>query len=559
MEVGGTSGSSDALTIALRQERQKARAQRGHQAVKRDGAPRAHRQSQRNKSRTRVIKDGVEKARRNKSAILDEEQDSFGASFVKQSTPTKRTFSRKDEISPGGTIATGSEMSDEDKPEDSRKGRMPRLRSSRARQGVGFMKTLLRKTRSSRVPRPVETALPNGTFAILREPDVHSIDTLTVRHRNTKKPKSLPGDSDDPAILMKRARRYKKKAKRLLEQTKATDCEKGSAKIKDERVVEALARKSYRYAAESRRLFDLVRQKIDSEASDVESYDSERPASIVQKPERRQYNSQKKSSENMVYSPPMWDEDDTIQTMHTSFSEKVERDEHRRKWKELELFSAADFFGPMACGKGAELGQQYAHEAKIIVHSLQHVGSTSGDTISVMSPETVVSNETTASESALRLEHAQRMKELELFSASNVIESWNLWMRSFWTCRATTQAVNIDDDDVNRSLDGESRRGESVQTRAFCGPTILEDDVLNDDDMIIERRRYNHFMEVEDSSSCDEDESGSFSCDSDVDSSDQSQDESHSEDESGCGSSNESDDESKGPRRGVFGLLFDKY
>lgn len=560
MEAIGTSGSSDALTIALRQERQKAKAQRGHHAVE-PGAAR-HRHSGKKKSRSKVIKDGVEKARRNKSAMLDANQDRHGASFAMQSTPTKRTNSRKEEISPGGTMTTGSEMSEEDKPEDSSKGKVARNRSPRATQGVGFMKTFFRKTKPSRVPSTVETTSPAAPSATLRDPDVQSIDTPTVRHRNTKKPKSLPGDSDDPAILIKRARRYKKKAKRLLEQATAMGGEKGHAK-KDARVVEALARKSYRYAAESRRLSELIRLKLDSVASEVESHDSESDASIVQNQERRQPNSKKKSSENEAYSPPVWDEDDTIQTIHTSFSEKVERDEHRRKWKEFELFGATDLFGPMACGRGVELGQQYAHEAKIIVHSLRDVRSMSGDNMSVMSPDTVKSDETTASEAALRREHNQKMKELELFSASNMMESWNVWVQSFWTRKATTPATQFDDDDdANRSLDGDSRQGEARRIGGLCGPTMLEDDVLNDDDMIIERRRYNHFMEDEDSSSdadghtssSDEDDSGSGSGECEVDSDDESED-----GKSGSESSDESDDESKRSRRGVFGLIFDKY
>ncbi len=35
------------------------------------------------------------------------------------------------------------------------------------------------KTGLSRVLRPPKTALPNGTFAILQEPNVHPIDTFT--------------------------------------------------------------------------------------------------------------------------------------------------------------------------------------------------------------------------------------------------------------------------------------------------------------------------------------------------------------------------------------------
>ena len=66
-----TSGSSDALTIALRQERHKARPQR-KQTIEPDSAPRTHHRSHRKKGRSRDINDDVERAYRNQSIVLDD-------------------------------------------------------------------------------------------------------------------------------------------------------------------------------------------------------------------------------------------------------------------------------------------------------------------------------------------------------------------------------------------------------------------------------------------------------------------------------------------------------
>ena len=481
-------------------------------------------------------------------------------------------------------MTTGSEASDEDKPEEYSKGRIPRVLSTKARQGVGFMKTYFRKSRSHRVPRSAEAVLPNGKHSILREPDVHSIGTLTVRHRNTKKPRSLPGDSDDPAILLKRARRYKKKAKRLLDQAVAAHAAEGRPQKKDARDIEALARKSYRYAAESRRVYDLARKKMDlislkdAETAGASSQVIRSSNSVGQNSVRRRPDSKKTSSEEVGYSPSVKDDDDSIFSELTSFSQKVERDERRRKLKELELFGAADF-GPLTCGKSDELGQQYAQEANIIVHSLRDVESITGDNISVMSPGSVHSDETTLSEAAAQLEHERKMKELELFTASDVMLSWNSWVQSFWTGKTAMQAIKEEERDTSHcSLDEESHKGGSLPMRGLCGPNILEDDVLGDNDTAAENLQYTESMAFEDDlsgaydhfTSGDEEDDSSCSVETEVASDDGSEDESEDDSDNGSGSESgsgssaaDSDDESEddtryGHRRGVFSLLFDK-
>lgn len=500
LEVVSTFGSSDVLTFMIMQENEKTFSTRDL-SVESSHAT----QVQPTKiARSKVIKDGAEKPHRNKSAM----NNGVKSGIFVSSPAVKRTNSGTHSSSPGGT-ASGSEVSvaEEERPENQCREKLPRSLSMRARRGVDLMKNFLRKAKSQRVPRNIDAV---GTDAILRDLDLQSINssgTRTVRHSNTKKIKRAAGDSDPPAILLKRAGRYKKKAQRLLREAGAIDTQrKRVSKKLDTRDIEALARKAFRYAAESRRLFDLAYIKRAKEllensaaATTAEAgvnYPDD--ASLMSGPEKSERSKMALEStekpptpSKVEYTASTIDDDDTVATMHTTFSQKVERDEHRRKMKELELFENFHF-GPMVCGSGGGLGSQYADETKRIVHSLHDTPVYAADNLSIMTPLSIKSSETTESERVIRQAHLKKMKELELFSLSTPAEMWKEWLKSFSTKkfeRAVAPNTNrvdsiLDDDDDNYSDD--SSRDESVEEPfgGLCSPVKYEE--LFADDLLEE-------------------------------------------------------------------------
>jgi hypothetical protein len=502
LEVVSTFGSSDELNFMIMQEKEKTIA-KGDQTVE---SSRTSQDQTATIVRSKVIKDGAEKPHRNKSAMNKGVKSGCIAPFFASSPSAKRTNSGTHSSSPGGT-ASGSEVSvsEEDRPENTHKEKLPRSLSMRARRGVDLMKNFLRKARSQRVPRNIEAV---GTDAILRDLDLQSINstgTRTVRHSNTKKIKRAAGDSDPPAILLKRAGRYKKKAQRLLREAGAIDSErKRVSKKLDTRDIEALARKAFRYAAESRRLFDLAYIKRAKELLE-QSPSATTSEPCVNYPEdasvmsgttkseksKTAFESGKKTPDKVECTASMIDDDDTVVTVHTTFSQKVERDEHKRKMKELELFENF-YFGPIVCGSGGGLGLQYTDETKRIVHSLHDTSVYAGDNLSIMTPVSIKSSETTESERVARKEHLKKMKELELFSLSTPAEMWKEWLQSFSTKKyeravaPNTSRVDsiLDDEDDNYSEDSSLEESVEASFGGLCSHVKYED--LFADDLLEE-------------------------------------------------------------------------
>ena len=596
MEVVATSDSSDELTYMLMKEKKKAKAFRKHTA---------NPASNRRTIRSKVIKDGFETAHRNRTALNDEDSDvEMQYVLTELMTPVRPTRSSNgaEGSSPGGTATTGSEESvsevdKEDTFENSTQLKPQRSLSRRAKQRVSSMKTFFRKTKLSRVPRRIETrnATAAGAGEILRDLDGDSLlstTSHTVRHRNTggkKNTTTAYGDDDATVAILKRATRYKKKAQRLLREANSKENdEKETSERKDSRDTEAEARKAYRYAAESRRLYDIVGSSVKIEATAMVE-NSATPSrsspllnfsdmsvmsgmtgkgSITSSPNVNvpvnEKGSASKRAERSRYSTSMFDEEDTV-TAQTTFSQKVDRDEHKRKMKELELFRKNEL-RQFSCAREDGLGSHYAAETERIIDSLDTADIS--DNASVMTFMTVMSTETTASEHVTRKEHQTKMQELELFSASNM---WSSMIQSFSAKKVAEKPIpaavgketkkKVEKEKMEGIVedfyeDDESSDGdvESLHMTPICSVkcndgfnnddyTTQDSHYFNDDETTQKSLRYNHSVDDYDDAFSDDstDESGS------------------GDDDDSNSSDGESDDDSQESDRGIFQRWFDGF
>jgi hypothetical protein len=553
LEIVSTFDRSEELTAILMEEREKAKAS-WHQPSEPITAEFIHSVKPKKSQEKRSIKDGVEKPYRNKLALNSPPvKDSFEDGSQKTNGDGKSC--EKQPSSPSGTVTTVSEVSDDDRSEKLTKCKAPHFLSHSARRGVGYLKSLLRKNKPLQNSSSSNPGLPPRSNAILRDLDVHStnsIGTRTIRRRNTKKVKGMPGDSDDPSVLLKRARKYKKKALRLLCHVAANsnvsqEAETGTIVNPD---MESHARKAYRYASESKRLKDLANMKQKSKKSSRRNEipncmsDTSIWSGISDEEELTQpsIENQRSNSKSIVLKSSVEDtnkgnDDSSIVTLRSTFSMRVERDEHKRKMKELELFGHFDLRS-LACGYGSGLAQQYVEETERIVHSLGDNSDVNSESLSIMSSHTFMSSDTTGTDIVLRREHAQKMQELELFSPSLAVDALSKWMasiknftiipkynksKSFEAIAEKEEEMERSEDEDNDSSDDESEVP-ALHFGTFCNPAGLEE-VVQDDG-------FDEILEYEDRSSrgtwsfaastYEELDPEEFSDDSDDDSSDDS-------------------------------------
>lgn len=313
--------------------------------------------------------------------------------------------------------------------------------------GTGFMKNLLRRNNNKRTKKGFKDA----ESVISRDLDLLSINsagTKTIRHRNTGRRRGgRESDSEEPREMRKRATRYKKRAMKLM--SEITDGGDDDGPGKDSKDIESIARKAYKYAAESRRLFDLAaeREKLLSmteiqsppRLTNISEMSAEQ--SISSKPKDTSKKSTHRRAASCSDLPPAESEikrensimEETVASCNTTFTHEVELEEHLRKMKELELFTKKDLLETtLPCGgQECDLAPEYKAEAERIIDTMENKKSTDEtDTLSVMTPATVVSQKTSASEIEIRLKHKSKMNELELWDANamwdSVLETFNL-------------------------------------------------------------------------------------------------------------------------------------
>mmetsp|Transcript_8570 Transcript_8570/g.14245 ORF Transcript_8570/g.14245 Transcript_8570/m.14245 type:complete len:610 (-) Transcript_8570:142-1971(-) len=530
LEVVKTTSSSDALTWALMQEKAKGKAKK-EQSNNRNSVVRTN--SLRSKNDSKVLKDGYETARRNKLGMVNSIDEEF-----ELSTPIKAKR-QSTGSSPGGTdissdasIATDAEKDDTFLySPDTNKPPLGRSISNASKKRGGFIKKMLRKTKSLRVPRSIDTA-DHGADEILRDLDLHSLQssvgTRTILHKNTGHGRSSRNNKmknaavqKDPAVVLKRAARYKKKAQRLLREAS----EDGAANGKDPRDKEAIARKAYRYAAEARRLLDVVEKNVQAQAkerveenalqistpsrseisaldvsvSDVSEITTN--VSMTRTPPKVRVNVEDLSPRKYArdatpihYSVSMFDDDKSVGTAHTSFSQKVEIDEHKRKMKELELFPKDEMKTSWGCSMGQnERREFYADETERIIQSFDSTPAAidRSDTQSVMTYGTTATAHTTDSERQVREEHEQKMSELQLFTP---VLMWNSMLESLTKKTVKEEEVVKVDNKATEELQSAALNEER------CNDSVAEDGEEESMHMgnVCSAMRYNDMVDEDD-------------------------------------------------------------
>jgi hypothetical protein len=523
--IVSTFDRSDEQATILMEEREKAKAS-WHQPSEPLVTELIHPVKSKKSQGKRSIKDGVEKPHRNKQALSSPPiKDSYEGPCLTSQQSQKEISCHEQPTSPSGTASTVSEVSEDDKYERLAQNKA-RFLSQTTRRGIGFFKGLLRKNKPLPISTQSDSVLSPGSNAILRDLDVvstNSIGARTVRRRNTKKLKGMPGDSDDPSVLLKRARKYKKKALRLLCQVTTSsnagkECETAVTVNPD---MESQARKAYRYASESKRLRDLANMKQKSKKphrkheiskcmSDTSVWSGISDGEDTKRSSMENKRSSSKTNVTKSTIEPTYKcaDDSSVSTFRSTFSARVERDEHKRKMKELEFFGNFDLRS-LACGYGSGLAQQYVEETERIVHSLGVNSDIHSENLSIMSSQTFMSSDTTATEIDLRQEHSQKMKELELFSPSLATDALNTWMLSIKnfsiTCNQNiskpieaipeeTVKVGKSENEDDDASDDETKIP-ALNFGPFCSPTRLKD-VVQDDYV-----RFDDVLEYEDRSS----------------------------------------------------------
>eukprot|EP00547_Thalassionema_nitzschioides_P003923 CAMPEP_0194201860 /NCGR_PEP_ID=MMETSP0156-20130528/2020_1 /TAXON_ID=33649 /ORGANISM="Thalassionema nitzschioides, Strain L26-B" /LENGTH=715 /DNA_ID=CAMNT_0038927163 /DNA_START=28 /DNA_END=2172 /DNA_ORIENTATION=+ len=457
---------SDALTFVLMQEKEKAKASK-------DNTP------ERPVKRFHSLLKNRSKLKKNSSTETTSRKSSYGKSRD-ISPPISRSRSSplvldKDVAllsSPGATsieTSFGSPESDlgETKVnlEEKLKEELPARREKEKQNprpkttgGGGFMKNLLRRN-SKRISKK---GVNDAASIISHDLDLLSLNsagTETVRHRNSARSRKggRETDTEEPREMRKRATRYKKRAMKLMSEINIDeDDENDDTPAKDPKEVESIARKAYKYAAESRRLFDLAAQREKvmsqneiaspprltnisemsvSEVSTMTKNSSAKPKSSRSPRHAKKNKASHRRAASCSDLPPASDlvqnnsiiaEDETQSC--ASFTQEVELEEHMRKMKELELFTKKDLLEPILepknlCGaEEPDLAPEYTAETKRLIKTIDKASEES-DLITVSTRNSAITHETSASEIEVRLKHKSKMQELELWDAKAMWDS----------------------------------------------------------------------------------------------------------------------------------------
>uniref|UniRef100_A0A7S1UXL8 Uncharacterized protein n=1 Tax=Grammatophora oceanica TaxID=210454 RepID=A0A7S1UXL8_9STRA len=250
--------------------------------------------------------------------------------------------------------------------------------------------------------------------------------------------------SHNPTGVLDRAIRYRRKAEKLLKDvvpaSQIPHRNKANTQLvvavhvqpqsgMDKRDAQAKARKAYKYAAEARRLYKLLKDH-----KEQVQYETQFQSGGVNPDESWEQIRDRLLAENnrtatsagpvieigdeFAFQRVLSDES-KLSDARSTFSERLELEEHQRKMNELALFSNFSF-SPTNEHTGENMSKAaFAQETIAILQQFED------DDISIASPlsfnsgeVSVLSNVTTNSEAELRLLHQKRMEELALFSAS---------------------------------------------------------------------------------------------------------------------------------------------
>jgi hypothetical protein len=405
---------------------------------------------------SKVLKDTIESARRNRSAF-SKGPSREGMQVLVLSTPVE--IKKQDSLfSPGATTASDSSYSAEEygleivtpdslamkKPSFSRSLSMKRM----SRKGSSLVRGILRRSSSLAFSgRHNRNCHIDGVLQDHLDQSIKSVGTETIRHENITHGRKEKATTEDPGVLRRKADRYKKKALDLLSELNASKKLNGGTHSKDPKEIEGIGRKAYRFAMESRRLLDLAEkmtqnqeeesavgqgnapERISTDSSGAKMVGETSSESAVSDLTNTVYSNEAEEMQPQKggfgllncsdgYSCRLSDDDDAVLTK-TPFRRTVELDEHQRRMKELELFSEDDLWPKLICGS---TDAQSTVENERLMESMEELGEIR-DLISVTSPDSFLSSETTASELAARKEHEAKMKELELFSPESVWKS----------------------------------------------------------------------------------------------------------------------------------------
>jgi hypothetical protein len=287
-------------------------------------------------------------------------------------------------------------------------------------------------TNTSKTTTSKTSKTQSTTDEILRDLSISSASTsssdgpVAVSKSASASPKSATPTKEqiaaaiaNPEKSLKRARRYRKEASRLLH-TVAPDNSNVFMKCAPQvnpREFRGRAKKAYQYAAEARRIYDIL-EKAETEMEAQQAAKENGTAKATKVYREGSSSAQSCSS------------DDT-HTDSTTFSEKLAQEELQTKMKELELFNVFDLSAtpklPLACSdrnSDDHLGTIYAAEAQRIIRTFSN--EKLEDSVVYASP--VPSYEemsvmTTSTEKNLLEEHKARMAELQLFTTETITSS----------------------------------------------------------------------------------------------------------------------------------------
>ena len=376
----------------------------------------------------------------------------------------------------------------------------------------------LRRMMSRLTPRRSRTS---SADEILADLDLDS-RTSTLKHNNiTSDGGGITRDDvarviQDPHAIVKRANRYKKRAQKLLNcvvpnSTLAIDnpglrsnsslssdmmttSRRFSSKSgddiddaedqlerQDSRDRQTNAKKAFEYATEARRLMDLLHSaailvtpgrateddlRIRASKSDIglTSSSSLSNGSVgadlpLDPPDIRKVTSLNSTALDSVLSE------------QTDFSEQLELRYHQEKMQELQLFSPThDLPQPARCVGSTSTDEEnlsdfYVSETQRLIRSF----GDSSDELSVLTPFSADGSVmTTQSERRARQAHADKMQELELFSAGNMASNvWGALTGSFVPQPTVQEGQNEDDDDegYDEGLGAVSEEDDSTAVR----------------------------------------------------------------------------------------------
>ena len=425
-----------------------------------------------------------------------------------------------------GTAAseTMSDSSPEPPPRERRK--KPK---TKGQTGSAFLRNMIRRFTPKRTPNRGPSAqqiLDDLDFNSRSQTPVQR-NTGSRRRRRTVSRSAIAKVLKDPEAVLERAARYRSRAKKLID---TASCDNGTAESKESQGAPQLlshteteAMKAYEYAAEARRLFDLVDEAKRHRREDVifETTELSIPGptksdvSAISESTIDGFKNKSSSPNSGDNDSIVDDDDDDDASEMTSFSEAIEIKYHQKKMKELELMPLMDFSDNIRCSadnikcSSDDMGDVYTAETKRLIRSMEEQ-----DDLSVMSPASVASVKTTQSELEVRRAHQTKMKELQLFSSvSNMATNvWGAFTGNFGedgqppiAPSATTTAAEEEGIEVSDVI-GESDLTPRASKEEEASVISSSDEEEEEDDVASESESEQYEVSADEHGSCDDEE-----------------------------------------------------